>query len=98
MNMTDPLLSVMGVNPAYLVLIEYPAPRLLRLEDMLEDIDKLIKSNAFHFTDQSCMFLHTDDLESEGRCALVNVLRLLGQYWPRLADLLRERYGDKNDG
>jgi CheY-like chemotaxis protein len=29
---------------------------------------------------------------------LVNVLRVLGQYWLRLAELPRERYGDKNGG
>jgi len=41
---------------------------------MQSDIDRLIASLAYHFTDTSCVFLHTDELESEGRCTLVNVI------------------------
>lgn len=72
---SDPLFSAMRVDPHYLVLIKLPAPKLLKLEELQDDIDKVIKSQAFHFTDQSCVFLHTDELEDEGRVALANVLR-----------------------
>lgn len=63
------------------LLVRVPVPRRqkivppeLRLEDMQVDVDRVIASQARHFTDQSCVFLHTDELESEGRVALVHVL------------------------
>lgn len=67
-------MRALWVDPRYLIIIAAPKSRPLRLEDMQADIDKLITSSAFQFTDQSCMFLHTDELESEGRTVLVNVL------------------------
>ena len=79
--MTDPVLAALLVNPYHLIVIKYRlpapapvAPEPLALAPMQADIDKLITTLAFKYTDPSCMFLHTDDLESEGRCALVNVL------------------------
>lgn len=79
MTTTDPVLSALWVDPRYLLVVSYrpPAPVKssgLNLESMQADIDKLITTVAYKFTDQSCVFLHTEDLESEGRCALVNVL------------------------
>lgn len=46
----------------------------LRLEDMWPDIQRLAASVAAQYTDKSCVFLHTDELESEAKVALVNVL------------------------
>ncbi len=54
-----------------------PAPTeqpKLRLEDMWEDIQRVAASAAAQYTDRSCVFLHTDELEAEARVALVNVL------------------------
>src|SRR5215831_2100261 len=51
-------------------------PRIpLCLEDMEGDINRLIKRIAIHNTDESCMFLKTDELEAECRYILANVLR-----------------------
>ena len=46
----------------------------LRLEDMQEDIDRLAHSVAKRYTDESCVFLHTDNLIGECGQALANVL------------------------
>ena len=46
----------------------------LRLEDMQSDIDRLAASVARNYTDESCVFLHTDELEAECKAHLVNVL------------------------
>jgi uncharacterized protein (UPF0212 family) len=74
----DPIVSALYINVRELLLVQWPAPRqepkCLSLEAMQPDIDRLITSLAFYYTDQSCMFLHTDDLESEGQIALVNVI------------------------
>lgn len=55
----------------------YPGPPVkvaLRLEDMQSDLDRMIASAATHFVDQSCVMLHRDELEAEGRMAIRNVL------------------------
>jgi len=75
----DPLLSALWVDPKQLLVVTYRPPvplsaKGLSLEAMEADIKKLITTVAFKFTDPSCVLLHTEDLESEGRCALVNVL------------------------
>jgi hypothetical protein len=46
----------------------------LRLEDMQSDIDRLAHSVALHYTDDSCVFLHTDELVGECKAALANVI------------------------
>lgn len=51
-----------------------PALTSLRFEDLLEDAKRLASSIAAQYTDKTCVFLHTDELESEARMALVNVL------------------------
>lgn len=81
----QPILEALFINVHELLLVQWPAPNTapeptplqpprLSLTAMQPDIDRLITSLAFHYTDQSCMFLHTDDLESEGQIALVNVI------------------------
>lgn len=46
----------------------------LNLEDMMSDIERLGFSVAVRYTDESCIFLHTDELRSECHHALVNVI------------------------
>ena len=47
---------------------------VLRFEDMESDINRLANSVASRYTDDSCVFLHTDELEAECKRTLVNVL------------------------
>lgn len=51
-----------------------PSPVSLQLADMQEDINRLANSVALRFTDQTCVFLHTDELVAEAHASLVNVL------------------------
>lgn len=46
----------------------------LRLEDMQSDIDRLAASVALRYTDESSVFLHTDNLVGECNAALANVI------------------------
>ena len=46
----------------------------LRLEDMQEDINRLAHSVALRYTDESCVFLHTDELVGECQAVLANVI------------------------
>jgi len=46
----------------------------LRMEDLQSDIDRLANSVAMRYTDESCVMLHTEDLEAECKRTLVNVL------------------------
>lgn len=50
------------------------AREVLRLDDMVDDIDRLALSLAHRYTDQSSVFLHTDELVAEAKATLVNVL------------------------
>ena len=59
-----------------------PAPGL-HLDDMWTDINRLASSVAAQYTDKSCVFLHTDELESEAKVALVNVIE---KNWMERAD------------
>lgn len=53
---------------------EYP-PSSLKFDELFGDAKRLAATIAAHYTDKSCVFLHTDELESEARMALVNVLQ-----------------------
>jgi hypothetical protein len=55
--------------------VEVPCHVPLCLEDMQSDIDRCIGSAATNFVDQSCVMLHRDELEAEGRMAVHNVVR-----------------------
>jgi hypothetical protein len=46
----------------------------LRLEDMQEDIERLAHSVALRYTDETSVFLHTDELVGECKAALANVI------------------------
>ena len=67
-------LDVTRVAVRYQVSITLDAETELRLEDMQSDIDRLAASVARNYTDESCVFLHTDELEAECRLQLVNVI------------------------
>ncbi len=83
----DPILAACFIDPRYLLVTRQvsvavaSSPRIttetpvLKLEDMQQDIDRLIAKEAIAYTDPSCVFLHTDELESEGRVVIVNVLQ-----------------------
>ena len=59
-----------GLEPKSPVAVQ----RKLCFEDCFEDAKRLAASIAAQYTDKSCVFLHTDELEAEARFVLVNVL------------------------
>jgi hypothetical protein len=69
LSIPDPLLVYI---PARSKRIPVEKPEL-RLEDMQSDIDRLIASIAFQYTDDSCVFLHRDELEAECRAKFAAV-------------------------
>jgi hypothetical protein len=69
------LLELLRPKPEKLFLIfDHPSLRPPVLEEMQPDIDRVIASVAYQYTDQSTPFLHTDELQAEGRAKLAHVI------------------------
>lgn len=55
-------------------LVKNPAHHPPVLEEMMADIERVISGVASQYTDQSCQFLHHDNLVGEGRLKLAKII------------------------